>query len=152
MSACSSRAWRWDGHLRGEGGARAEVHQPAGPRGHGAVQRRVLVGTRSTWPGASASNRPASRPPAAAEERRLALDGIKMVLAEAGMTMDDLVSVQVFCTDLSLFDTWNGSTAATSARTFRRAPSSAGSLLRGGRFEIQAIASGGDAIPTAPGR
>ena len=36
------------------------------------------------------------------------LDGIKTVLAEAGMTTDDVVSVQVFCTDLSLFETWNG--------------------------------------------
>ena len=33
------------------------------------------------------------------QEIRLLLDGFKTVLAEAGMTMDDLVSVQVFCPD-----------------------------------------------------
>jgi len=66
---------------------------------------------------------------------------VKAVLAEAGMTMDDLVSVQVFCTDLSLFETWN--------RVYRpyfgkdvpaRAFIGTGSLLRGGRFEVQGIA------------
>src|SRR5262249_11559815 len=42
------------------------------------------------------------------QEARLMIDGIKSVLAEAGMTMDDLVSVQVFCSDVSLFDKFNG--------------------------------------------
>src|SRR5512143_950385 len=38
-------------------------------------------------------------PATAEEEARLLLDQYKAVLAEAGMTMDDLVSVQVFCSD-----------------------------------------------------
>ena len=37
------------------------------------------------------------------DEIKLLLDGEKDVLAQAGMTMDDLAYVQVFCTDLSLF-------------------------------------------------
>src|SRR5207248_1748449 len=41
------------------------------------------------------------------QEIRLLLDGLKEVLAAAGMTMDDLVSVQIFCPDLSLFDRFN---------------------------------------------
>jgi 2-iminobutanoate/2-iminopropanoate deaminase len=41
------------------------------------------------------------------DEARLALDGIKATLAEAGMTMDDLVSVQIFCPDVSLFSRFN---------------------------------------------
>ncbi len=76
-----------------------------------------------------------------AGEAKVILDGVKSVLAAADMTMDDLVSVQVFCTDLSLFDTWN--------RVYRgyfgrdppaRAFIGAGALLRGARFEMQAIA------------
>jgi 2-iminobutanoate/2-iminopropanoate deaminase len=85
---------------------------------------------------------PSGKPPAdPAAEARLALDGIKAVLAEAGMTMDDLVSVQVFCRDLSLFETWNGVYRGYFGKDLpARAFIGAGSLLRGGRFEIQAIA------------
>jgi 2-iminobutanoate/2-iminopropanoate deaminase len=58
------------------------------------------------------------------------------------MTMDDLVYVQIACTDLSLFDKFNPiyksyfKTADYPAREFI----GAGSLLRGGHFELQAIA------------
>jgi len=85
---------------------------------------------------------PSGKPPAdPAAEARLALDGIKTVLAEAGMTMDDVVSVQVFCTDLSLFETWNGVYRGYFGKDVpARAFIGAGSLLRGGRFEIQAMA------------
>src|SRR5712692_11653958 len=41
------------------------------------------------------------------DEIKLLLDGEKDVLAQAGMTMDDLAYVQVFCTDLSLFERFN---------------------------------------------
>jgi enamine deaminase RidA (YjgF/YER057c/UK114 family) len=41
------------------------------------------------------------------EEIRLLLDGVKSVLAETGLTMDDLVTVQVFCPDLALYDRFN---------------------------------------------
>jgi len=46
-------------------------------------------------------------PDIAEEEARLALDEIKRVLAMAGMTMDHLVSLQIFCSDVSLFDQFN---------------------------------------------
>ena len=85
---------------------------------------------------------PSGKPPAdPVAEARLALDGVKSVLAEAGMTTDDVVSVQVFCTDLSLFETWNGVYRGYFGKDLpARAFIGAGSLLRGGRFEIQAIA------------
>jgi enamine deaminase RidA (YjgF/YER057c/UK114 family) len=41
------------------------------------------------------------------QEARTALDRVKSILAEAGMTMDDLVFVQVFCTDMSLYPKFN---------------------------------------------
>jgi 2-iminobutanoate/2-iminopropanoate deaminase len=76
------------------------------------------------------------------DEIKLLLDGEKDVLAQAGMTMDDLVYVQIACTDLSLFGKFNPiyasyfSTRDYPAREFI----GAGSLLAGGHFELQAIA------------
>jgi 2-iminobutanoate/2-iminopropanoate deaminase len=76
------------------------------------------------------------------DEIKLLLDGEKNVLAQAGMTMDDLVYVQIACTDLSLFEKFNPiyksyfTTKDYPAREFV----GAGSLLRGGHFELQAIA------------
>jgi enamine deaminase RidA (YjgF/YER057c/UK114 family) len=76
------------------------------------------------------------------DEIKNLLDGEKAVLAQAGMTMDDLVYVQVSCTDLTLFDTFNPiyrsyfTTKDFPAREFV----GAGSLLRGAHFELQAIA------------
>jgi 2-iminobutanoate/2-iminopropanoate deaminase len=76
------------------------------------------------------------------DEIRLLLDGEKDVLAQAGMTMDDLVYVQIACTDLSLFEKFNPvyrsyfTTKDLPAREFI----GAGALLRGGHFELQAIA------------
>ncbi len=76
------------------------------------------------------------------DEIKLLLDGEKDVLAQAGMSMDDLVYVQIACTDLSLFEKFNPiyrsyfTTKDLPAREFI----GAGSLLRGGHFELQAIA------------
>src|SRR5881227_1786827 len=76
------------------------------------------------------------------DEIKVLLDSEKDVLAQAGMTMDDLVYVQIACTDLSLFQKFNPiyasyfSTKDYPAREFI----GAGSLLAGGHFELQAIA------------
>ena len=80
-------------------------------------------------------------PATAEEEARNVLDQFKALLAAAEMTMDDLVSVQVFCSDVSLFDTWNRIyptyfTKELPARAFL----GSGTLLFGARFEMQAIA------------
>lgn|SRR5262245_22730184 len=75
------------------------------------------------------------------QEARLMIDGIKAVLTEAGMTMDDLVTVQIFCADVSLYDKFN-----TIYRSYfnknlpARAFLGSGTLLRGARFEMQGIA------------
>lgn len=75
------------------------------------------------------------------DEIKLLLDSEKDVLAQAGMTMDDIVSVQIFCTDLSLFDTFNPIYKSYFTKEMpARAFIGAGSLLRGGHFEMQAVA------------
>ena len=75
------------------------------------------------------------------QEVRFALDEMKATLAKADMTMEDLVSVQVFCTDLSLYDRFNTVYRTYFNKNFpARAFIGAGSLLLGGHFEIQGIA------------
>jgi len=75
------------------------------------------------------------------QEARLALEDMKATLAEAGMTMDDLVSVQVFCADLDLYDDFNQVYRTYFKEEYpARAFIGSGPLLRGGRFEVQGIA------------
>ena len=75
------------------------------------------------------------------KEIRLLLDGIKTTLAAANMTMDDLVTVQIFCPDLSLYDKFNEIYRTYFTKNFpARAFIGSGPLLRGGRFEAQGIA------------
>jgi len=82
------------------------------------------------------------QPPAAIEDEiKLMMDSMKGTLTQAGMTMDDLVYVQVFCSDLSLFDKFNPVYKSYFTKDYpARAFIGAGSLLRGGHFEMQAIA------------
>ena len=75
------------------------------------------------------------------KEIRLLLDGMKTTLAAADMTMGDLVSVQIFCPDLSLYEKFNEIYRTYFSKNFpARAFIGSGPLLRGGRFEAQGIA------------
>lgn len=75
------------------------------------------------------------------KEIRNLLDGMKAVLGEAGMTMDDLVQVTVYCPDLTLYDKFNAAYRSYFSKEFpSRAFVGSGPLLRGAHFEIQSIA------------
>ena len=75
------------------------------------------------------------------DEIRLMLDGVRATIEAAGMTMDDLVYVQVYCTDLSLYDKFNAAYRKYFGKDLpARAFLGAGSLLWKARFEMQAIA------------
>lgn len=80
--------------------------------------------------------------PADAEtEATNALNTIQKTLAEAGMAMDDLVSVQVFCSDVSNYDAFNKVYRGFFKQEFpARAFLGSGKLLFGARFEVQGIA------------
>jgi 2-iminobutanoate/2-iminopropanoate deaminase len=82
------------------------------------------------------------KPPAEIDDEiKLMLDSMKGTLTQAGMTMDDIVYVQVFCTDLTLFEKFNPIYKSYFSKDLpARAFIGAGSLLRGGHFELQAIA------------
>lgn len=75
------------------------------------------------------------------EEARLVMDRVKHVVEQAGMTMDDVVSVQVFCTDLRYYDAFN---AVYKTYFHGRYPARAfigvASLLFGARYEVNGIA------------
>ena len=75
------------------------------------------------------------------DEIKNLLESYKTLLNQAGFTMDDLVYVQISCTDLSYYDKFNTAyksyfTKDLPARQFV----GVASLLRGGHFEMQAIA------------
>jgi 2-iminobutanoate/2-iminopropanoate deaminase len=75
------------------------------------------------------------------KEIRMLLDGFQLTLKQADMTMDHLVSVQVYCTDLSLYDKFNSAYRSYFKREFpARAFLGASALLRGAHFELQGIA------------
>jgi reactive intermediate/imine deaminase len=75
------------------------------------------------------------------QEVRILLDGFKAVLAETGMTMDDLVFVQVFCPDLALYGKFNDIYKTYFGKDYpARAFVGSGPLLRGGHFEMTGIA------------
>jgi 2-iminobutanoate/2-iminopropanoate deaminase len=102
----------------------------------------VLVGNTLYLAGKIGIDPETGKPPAELEkEIRLLLDGMKATLKEAKMTMDDLVSVQVFCPDLSLYEKFNEVYRTYFNKNFpARAFIGSGPLLRGGRFEVQGIA------------
>ncbi len=74
-------------------------------------------------------------------EARLVLNNIKQTLEAADMTMDDLVVVQVFCSDVSHYDTFNEVYRTYFTKEFpARAFIGSGKLLFDARFEVQGIA------------
>ncbi len=76
-----------------------------------------------------------------AQEARNVLNAIQSTLEQAGMTMDDLVYVQIFCSDVAHYDVFNGVYRGYFTQEFpARAFVGVGTLLFDARFEIQAIA------------
>ena len=102
----------------------------------------VLVGNTLYLAGALGIDPSTGAPPEdVREEVKIVLDGMKSRLKMVGMTMDNLVTVQVFCPDLSLYEAFN-----EIYRTYfkdhypARGFIGSGPLLRGGRFEVMGVA------------
>ena len=80
-------------------------------------------------------------PKSAEDETRLAMEGLKQTVEAAGMTMDDIVKIEVLCTDMSLFPKFN-----TVYRTYfkngfpARTFTGSSGLLMGAHFEITGVA------------
>jgi 2-iminobutanoate/2-iminopropanoate deaminase len=69
------------------------------------------------------------------------MDQVKQNVEKAGMTMDDVVSVQVFCTDLGNYQAFNGVYSKYFREDFpARTFVGVNKLLFGARFEVNAVA------------
>ncbi len=80
-------------------------------------------------------------PDDAGDEARLVMNSIKRTVEAAGMTMDDIVSMQVFCSDVQHYQAFNEVYRTFFTREFpARAFIGAGTLLFDARFEVQGIA------------
>jgi 2-iminobutanoate/2-iminopropanoate deaminase len=102
----------------------------------------VLVGNTLYIAGHIGLDPKTGTPPAGAEEEaRMVMDGIKQTVELAGFTMDDVVSVQIFCTDLKFYDTFNSVYKTYFHGDYpARAFVGVDKLLRGGRYEVLGIA------------
>ena len=75
------------------------------------------------------------------QEAHMVMDGIKKTVDAAGLTMDDVVSMQIFCTDLKLYDTFNNVYRTYFHGDFpARAFIGTDKLLRNGHYEVLGIA------------
>jgi 2-iminobutanoate/2-iminopropanoate deaminase len=87
--------------------------------------------------GAGANNKPET----AEAEAKAVLDNVKNVLTKAGMTMDDLVQVQIFASNTADYAAFNTVYRGYFTKEYpARAFVGAGPLLFGARFEVMGIA------------
>lgn len=81
-------------------------------------------------------------PDTAEEEARLVMESVKGTLSAAGLTPDDLVTVTVYCSDVSHYAAFNEVYRTYFTGEFpARAFIGAGTLLFDARFEVQGIAA-----------
>src|SRR5258708_37601471 len=102
----------------------------------------VLVGNTLYIAGHIGLDPKSGQAPADAEaEAHLVMDGIKKTVEAAGLSMDDVVSMQIFCTDLKLYDTFNAVYKTYFHGDFpARAFVGTDKLLRNGHYEVLGIA------------
>ena len=74
---------------------------------HLPISAAVLVDHTLYVSGVIAHPEKLSKGISAEEETREAMETLKGILEGAGLTIDDVVSVQIFCTDLALYDDFN---------------------------------------------
>jgi reactive intermediate/imine deaminase len=102
----------------------------------------VRVGDRLYLSGKIGIDADRKVPADAASEARNVLSDVQRTLTAAGMSMDDLVSVQVFCSDVEHYAAFNEVYRTYFQKELpARAFVGSGRLLFGARFEVQAIAA-----------
>jgi len=74
-------------------------------------------------------------------EIKLVMEAVKQIVESSGYKMDDLVTVQIFCTDLTLYDSFNEIYRTYfHGRLPARAFVGTDKLLRGAHFEVMGVA------------
>jgi enamine deaminase RidA (YjgF/YER057c/UK114 family) len=80
-------------------------------------------------------------PDTAEAEAKAVLDKVQARLKAAGLTMDDLVNVTIYCSDVKHYDAFNQVYRTYFTKEYpARAFIGAGTLLFNARFEMQGIA------------
>ena len=123
------------------GFAAPATHFPAAP--NAAYSAAVQLGDTLYISGTADGRDPdTGKPPVdATRGAKVVLDSVKKILESAGYTMDDLVWVQIFTTDLKYYGDFN-----TVYRTYFKGPLparafiGAGSLLGNAHFEVMGMA------------
>jgi len=114
----------------------------ASPQSNLPFSNGVMVGDTLYIAGHLGLEPQSGKPPADAEEEaKLVMDAVKKTVEDAGMTMADIVMIQVHCPDLSLYSTFNKVYRTYFQETFpARAFLGSGKLLRDARFEVLGVA------------
>jgi len=114
----------------------------ASPQSNLPFSNGVLVGDTLYIAGHLGLDSQTGKPPAEAEEEaRLVMEAVKKTVEDAGMTMGDIVMIQVHCPDLSLYAAFNKVYRTYFQDAFpARAFLGSGKLLRDARFEVLGIA------------
>jgi reactive intermediate/imine deaminase len=102
----------------------------------------VFVGDTLYLAGMIGRDKDGKVPADAKAEAKLVLDQVQATLKEAGLTMDDLVTVQIFCSDVNHYAAFNDVYRGYFKKEFpARAFIGSGRLLFDARFEVQGIAA-----------
>ena len=102
----------------------------------------VLVGNTLYIAGHLGLDMKTGQPPESAEdEARMVMDGVKQTVEQSGLAIDDVVSLQIFCTDLKLYEAFNNVYKTYFHGDYPvRAFIGVDKLVRNGRFEVMGIA------------
>ena len=120
---------------------RTYLTSPVAARNHLPFSSGVLVGNVLYIAGTTGVSPGMKNTFTLTQEARAVMDNVKRVVERAGMTMGDVVSVQVFCTNLSDYDAFNRVYATYFRKNYpARAFIGASNLLFGARYEVTGIA------------
>jgi 2-iminobutanoate/2-iminopropanoate deaminase len=120
---------------------RVFLKSPLAQKRHLPFSSGVLVGNTLYIAGTTGVDPTTKQPVSLTEEARLVMDNVKRTVEKAGLTMDDIVSLQVYCTDLKNYGAFNSVYATYFHGDFpARAFIGTSSLLFGARFEVMGIA------------
>jgi reactive intermediate/imine deaminase len=122
-------------------GSRVYLKSKAAQEHHLPLSNGVMVGDTLYLSGAIGVSSSQKTPPSPEEEARATMEQVKQTVEQAGMTMDDVVSVQVFCTDLANYDAFNKVYATYFHVDYpARAFIGVDKLVLGARYEVMGIA------------
>jgi 2-iminobutanoate/2-iminopropanoate deaminase len=128
--------------MASENGRKYIVLKRTGAAANAPFSEAVLAGNTLYVAGHIGIDPATGKPGATPEdEAKLVMESFKRSVEAGGMSMEDLVSVTVFCSDVSHFNAFNSVYRTYFHENYpARAFIGSGTLLFGARFEVQGIA------------